>query len=46
MPHLAETARYFPSWMEILIQVGVVSAAMLVWYFALRYLPILPRKRA
>lgn len=33
---------YVPSWMELAIQIGVLSAAAVVWYFAARYLPIFP----
>ena len=45
MQRLADSATYFPSWMEIVIQAGAIALAALGWYLAIRYLPILPRKR-
>lgn len=46
MPRLAESARYFPSGVEILIQLGVLATAFIVWYWAVRQLPILRPKEA
>lgn len=37
-----EAGTYVPHWMEIVIQVGVLAAVTLAWYFAARYLPIFP----
>ncbi len=37
-----EAGTYVPHWMEIVIQIGVLAAVTLVWYFAARYLPIFP----
>jgi Ni/Fe-hydrogenase subunit HybB-like protein len=39
---LAQTASYTPTWIEFAIQVGVLAAAALAWYFAARFLPIFP----
>jgi Ni/Fe-hydrogenase subunit HybB-like protein len=39
---VTETASYTPSWMEYAIQIGVLAAATLAWYFAARLLPIFP----
>jgi Ni/Fe-hydrogenase subunit HybB-like protein len=39
---VTETASYSPSWMEYAIQIGVLAAATLAWYYAARLLPILP----
>jgi Ni/Fe-hydrogenase subunit HybB-like protein len=44
MEVLADKATYWPSWIEMLIQAGVLAAAVLAWYLAIRYLPILPEK--
>jgi Ni/Fe-hydrogenase subunit HybB-like protein len=41
MPRLAESARYFPSEIEVLIQVGVLAVAFILWYLAVSHLPIL-----
>jgi len=39
---VTETASYTPHWMEYAVQIGVLAAATLVWYFAARLLPIFP----
>lgn len=46
MPRLAASARYFPSGIEILIQLGVLAVAFIMWYLAIQYLPILASKKA
>jgi len=35
-------ASYTPHWMELVIQAGVLAAAVLAWYLAARFLPVLP----
>jgi Ni/Fe-hydrogenase subunit HybB-like protein len=42
LPTITEIARYRPTWMEFAIQIGVLAAAALAWYFAARLLPIFP----
>jgi Ni/Fe-hydrogenase subunit HybB-like protein len=37
---VVEGASYTPHWMEITVQVGVLAAAILVWYLAASLLPI------
>ena len=39
---VTEAASYSPDWMEYAIQIGVLAAAVLAWYFAARILPIFP----
>ena len=39
---VTEAASYTPFWMEYTIQIGVLAAAALAWYFAARLLPIFP----
>ena len=39
---VTESASYTPSWEEYAIQIGVLAAATLAWYFAARLLPIFP----
>lgn len=39
---VTDTASYTPTWQEYAIQIGVLSAAVLAWYFAARLLPIFP----
>jgi Ni/Fe-hydrogenase subunit HybB-like protein len=42
LPTITEIASYRPTWMEFAIQIGVLAAAALAWYFAARLLPIFP----
>ena len=42
LPTITEIASYRPTWMEFAIQIGVLAAGVLVWYFAARFLPIFP----
>jgi Ni/Fe-hydrogenase subunit HybB-like protein len=42
LPTLTEIASYRPTWMEYAIQIGVLAAAALAWYFAARFLPVFP----
>jgi Ni/Fe-hydrogenase subunit HybB-like protein len=37
---VAEGATYTPHWIELTIQVGILAAAILVWYLAAAFLPI------
>lgn len=39
---VTESVSYTPSWQEYAIQIGVLAAAALAWYFAARILPIFP----
>jgi Ni/Fe-hydrogenase subunit HybB-like protein len=39
---VTESASYTPSWEEFAIQLGVLAAVTLAWYFAARLLPIFP----
>lgn len=39
---VTETAGYTPHWIEYAVQIGVLAAATLAWYFAARILPIFP----
>lgn len=39
---VTEAGTYVPHWIEIAVQVGVLAAVTLVWYFAASYLPIFP----
>jgi Ni/Fe-hydrogenase subunit HybB-like protein len=45
IPELANSARYFPSWIESLIQVGILAGAFILWYLAVRHLPILTTRQ-
>jgi len=42
---VVEGASYFPHWIELTIQVGVLAAAILVWYLAASFLPIFEEDR-
>jgi len=39
---VTESASYTPSFVEYAVQIGVLAACVLAWYFAARFLPIFP----
>ena len=39
---VTDTVSYTPTWQEYAIQLGVLAAAVLAWYFAARFLPVFP----
>jgi len=39
---VTEAASYSPSFIEYAVQIGVLAACVLAWYFAARFLPIFP----
>lgn len=39
---VTEAAGYTPSFIEYAVQIGVLAACVLAWYFAARFLPIFP----